>query len=122
MSIERALQLQRTNYGRSEGWIMRVNGEEVATLLDPVWEDMFWFSYQLWPTDKEADTLLRTEEVWLRKDITYQSIAMGEITTFAYAGGSEFYNGGRVVMRCLSLSPKGRFEETVIELASLWTR
>ncbi|MDF1665652.1 MAG: hypothetical protein P1V97_28090 [Planctomycetota bacterium] len=122
MSIQRALELARTNYGRSKGWTMLLNGEEVATLFDPIFEDMFWFSYNLWPTSKEADALLRTNEAWEKHDPIFRSIAMDETVVGAYPAGPDYYSGERVHMRGLYLYPKGRFEEKTIEVASLWIR
>jgi len=58
--------LKRTDYGRSEGWDVELDGRAIAYLDQPVWEDMFWVSYRITPSTDDAALAVRllTEEFW----------------------------------------------------------
>lgn len=42
MLMNERLRIIETNYGRDCGWYVEVNGQKIARLVDPKWEDMFW--------------------------------------------------------------------------------
>ena len=45
----RRLHIWETDYGRDAGWLVERHGKTIAVLTDPLWIDMFWFSYRLVP-------------------------------------------------------------------------
>ena len=99
----RQKELERTNYGRSEGWVMYVDGVEVATLTDPIQVGQFWVSYVLTPKSDDCAALLNSDKTWIYGHLVFKSIAMNEECTGAYVGGETFINEGRVLMRGLYL-------------------
>lgn len=49
--LEDKLKLISSNFGRLDGWHVEHNGNAVAELVDPIWQDMFWERYTLIPVE-----------------------------------------------------------------------
>jgi hypothetical protein len=99
--------LVATNYGREAGWIAELDGVPIAVLTEPVWEDMFWFSYRWEPlvADPAMIARMQTPDFWNTEVISkvvwrnreFDRIAMGAWT-------SGLMQDGRLVMRGLHLT------------------
>ncbi|MGL4420271.1 MAG: hypothetical protein ACRCZF_06380, partial [Gemmataceae bacterium] len=46
-SYDQRLRIWESNYGRDAGWVIERQGEVIAVLTDPRFEDMFWDSYRM---------------------------------------------------------------------------
>lgn len=60
------LRVWESNYGRSLGWDIELDGRVVGLLDEPHQEDMFWTSYRISSTtnDPELSTRLMSDEFW----------------------------------------------------------
>lgn len=56
--LENKLKLISSNFGRLDGWHVEHNGNAVADLVDPTWQDMFWERYTLIPVEGHANSHL----------------------------------------------------------------
>ncbi len=105
------LRIIEANYGRECGWSVEVDGRAVARLVDPQWEDMFWYSYRLEPLTEESKerTMLYFAEFWHSGKPVYRNCEFNEVAPFAFAGGSaveletRLRETGRLLMRGLYL-------------------
>ncbi len=63
---DRRLRIWETNYGRDCGWQIERNGDVIAILSEPRYEEMFWESYQMEivTEDLELRGRLLTTEFW----------------------------------------------------------
>lgn len=71
-----------------------VDGKQVATLCAPRWEDMFWCSYRIKPTDPDAERVIRNTKTWETINFTVRC-CRGEIANQnTFSGGyTDFCNG-----------------------------
>lgn len=99
--------LRETDHGRSEGWDVSLDGEVVALLDEPAYEEMFWVSYRIVPCthDPELAARLLSDEYWSRhfQDLCFRSRALGLAASHAFPA-REFVAPGRVNMRGLYLT------------------
>lgn len=75
---KRRKKLEQSDYGREEGWIIEVDAVKIAALIKPIYEDMFWYSYEL----VLINTLFKCEIYealfWERSDLFFFSKALNE--------------------------------------------
>jgi hypothetical protein len=116
---ELRLRVVASNYGRDFGWYVECDGQQVATLTDPQWADMFWTSYAYAPVAgatagrHDLDSL----GFWLRDDLIFRSREFDLVVPGAFAalGGPQ---SGRISMRGLYFSPRISFVDRML----LWWR
>jgi hypothetical protein len=63
------LRVLQTNYGREAGWYVTKDGQQVALLTNPRFEEMFWDSYAVEPLAEEAterQRILSDRDWWLQ--------------------------------------------------------
>ena len=104
---ELRIRVAASNYGRDSGWHVESDGQPVATLSDPQWDDMFWVSYAYSPTNDVAAAVrpqLDSTEFWLRDDLIYRSREFDMVAPFAFAAGAGPQTG-RISIRGLYFSP-----------------
>jgi hypothetical protein len=120
-----------TDYGRECGWYVEVDGRTVARLVDPKWEDMFWYSYCLKPLteDSKERALLHSAEFWHSGKPVYRNCQFNEIAPFAFAGGSSveletrLMETGRLWMRGLYLVvPHYPWDWLILWLRRRWNK
>jgi hypothetical protein len=116
---ELRLRVVASNYGRNFGWYVECDGQRVATLADPQWDDMFWTSYAYAPvadaTSGRCD--LDSLEFWLRDDLIFRSREFDLVVPYILAAGAG-PQSGRISMRGLYFSPRISFVDRVL----LWWR
>ena len=107
-----------TNYGRKCGWYVEFEGQKVARLTDPQWEDMFWVSYrvELLTRDPALQSQFSSVDFWDTGNVVYRNCEFDEETVDALEGGntSTVLKTGRIVMRFLYLSPPQRWWEHLL--------
>ncbi len=62
--------LETSNWGRNYGWFIEFEGEKVGELIHPIWEDQFWFRYEIVTYEGKAD-LLHNMESWIACKFKY---------------------------------------------------
>jgi hypothetical protein len=83
-----------------------VNGRKVATLCAPRWEDMFWCSYQVNPTDADAECVIRDTKTWETVNFEVRDSRGGIPNQLTFSGGyTEFCNGNTDRLTFRSLWP-----------------
>ncbi|MBN9517431.1 hypothetical protein J0H58_02760 [bacterium] len=99
----RRLRVLVTDYGRSEGWTVEHEGQPVAVLTDPRYEDMFWVSYRAEAVsdDPVVRQAVQTSDFWIGSALCWKSRALGRVAPLAFSAGLN--DAGRVVMRALYL-------------------
>jgi hypothetical protein len=93
---------------RSAGWYVEQDGKRVAVLVDPQFEDMFWYSYRVeaLTTDPATVAALSADEFWRSAGLTFRNVKHGEVTPGALPAGAaanQYRENGRVWMRALYL-------------------
>lgn len=99
----------RSNFGRSDGWIVESPSGPIARLVDPRWDDMFWTDYGLVPVteDPVVSESVLTREYWEKAEehgLRYRSVALDEYAEHALPAlrGPELKDGEwRLSMRAL---------------------
>lgn len=112
---ELRLRIFESNYGREGGWFVEREGQRIARLSQPKFEDMFWESYllePLSPNPEECDCMLHSPDFWL-SEFTYRSIAFGIVAEYALPALNPVRVPGRILMRGLYL---------LLEEPSAWER
>ncbi|HBJ37182.1 MAG TPA: hypothetical protein DDZ51_20995 [Planctomycetaceae bacterium] len=83
-----------------------VDGKKVATLCAPRWEDMFWCSYQIKPTDADAELVIRNTNTWETVNFTVRDSRGGIPNQHTFSGGyTDFCDGKTDRLTFRSLSP-----------------
>jgi hypothetical protein len=103
---ERRLAVFETDYGRSAGWYVEYQGQRLALLTDPRFEDMFWVSYSVEPLVEDPDQreeMLSSRDWWLGRKLEFRNKDFHEVASFAFPAGDTFPEPGRVSMRGLYL-------------------
>jgi hypothetical protein len=59
----------------------------VATLFDPHFEEMFWCSYRVEPTDLESDAVIHDENTWQNVDFVIKDKAGRQPNPHTFSGG-----------------------------------
>lgn len=122
-TFRRACFLARTNFGRSSGWILELDGSPVGDLFDCVTVDMFWDSYSIAPLQGVNDVRLSDDETWESCKFRFKNRGSGEYVDEAFCGGSTpFVRNGRILMRRLYLSPKTTSESLLVAMLSKLAR
>src|SRR5262249_14737196 len=98
----RRLRIWETNYGRSCGWVIERDGQAIAVLTEPRFEDMFWDSYrmEIVAEDPELRARLRTKEFWARAEgegLVWRNREFGEMAEFAFPALDPFPEPGRLM-------------------------
>lgn len=129
MKYRDRLRVWETNYGRSEGWDLELEGERVAFMDESRWEDMFWVSYRLTVTtdDPALKERMMSEEFWKGNDwskLVFRSRATGLIAEKAFPAGAPFVGPQRVNMRALYIFADGPrvWDWVVLKVRSLVRR
>jgi hypothetical protein len=119
MTREQRLRIFEADYGRSLGWFVEHNGRQLATLTDPRFEDMFWYSYKVTPLTE--DDSIFTKEFWAQNELTFRNMAVNEIAANAFPAmnASPTKESPRLRMRALHLWISG---PTLLEKFLLWRR
>jgi hypothetical protein len=91
-------------------WCVEVDGQTVAWLVDPEWDDMFWTSYRVVPagTDDAWRAKVLTEDFWRNTNpvIRYRENGWVHPTTFPGGMFGRDERGRlRVSMRSLMFAP-----------------
>lgn len=107
-AYRRELRIWETNFGREAGWYVERNGERIAMLIAPKWEEMFWVSYLLVPLTEDIDLRqrLRMDSFWNHAEaegVVYRNREFGTIARFAFPAINPLRKGGRISMRMLYL-------------------
>jgi hypothetical protein len=100
------LRIWETNFGRDDGWLVERNGQPIAILTQPRYEEMFWESYRLDVVAKDSDLrqLMETQEFWkTATDLTFRSRKFGTVATSAFPSLTPLSEHGRLTMRGLHL-------------------
>jgi len=66
----RRRRLERSNYGRDFGWIIKYENEEIGELVDGKLIDHFWFEYKVVPYEGFEGVLSKSEN-WNRSKFKY---------------------------------------------------
>lgn len=94
-------------------WCVEVEGQTVAWLVDPQWEDMFWASYRVVPvgTDDVWRAKVQTEDFWRHNEPVIRFRDDGWVHPYTFPGG-QFHRDARgrlrVTMRSLHLTVSPR--------------
>jgi hypothetical protein len=81
-----------------------VDGEHVATLFEPAFEDMFWYSYRVKTVNESAASILRDPLIWQEVRFTVQDLKGRVQDTFAGSSSAKAFcqgENGRVTFRSL---------------------
>src|SRR5262245_50642085 len=120
----RRLRIWETDYGRMPGWLVERDGQPIAQLTEPRFEEMFWDSYRLdiLTDDSELRRRMLTEKFWNNAEserLVWRSRAYGELAPSAFPASNPFPEPGRLTMRGLYLPirPPKLFDRFV-----LWIR
>lgn len=111
MKYQDQLRIWESDYGRSEGWDLELDGEIVGLLDDPQSADMFWDSYRLTVTtdDPMLKERLLSTEFWKYGDclsLVCRSRATGLLAAYVLpAPGFNQFN--RIEMRGLYILLRG---------------
>lgn len=102
-------QLRATDFGRSKGWNLELEGHVVAHLDEPRWEDMFWVSYRLTPTtdDEALAAELLSTAFWMGprwERMIFRSCALGVAAPHPLPAIQPFVAPGRLNVRALYLT------------------
>ncbi|WP_254513562.1 hypothetical protein [Anatilimnocola floriformis] len=108
MNYRDHLRIWESDYGRSDGWDVELDGKLVALLDEPQFEDMFWYSYRLSVTadDPTLKERMLTAEFWKGDDclrLVCRSRATGFVVEHPLPAPG-FNQSNRVLMRFLYIS------------------
>ena len=100
-----------SNYGRSLGWDIELDGRVVGLLDEAHHEDMFWTSYRISSTtdDQELSTRLLSNEFWKGDGfakLVFRSRALGLCAENAFPAVDVFVASQRVSMRALYIDSR----------------
>lgn len=70
---------------------MHCNGEIVATLSQPIFEDMFWCSYFIVAINEKGDAIIHNEKTWELVDFVIKAKNGSILNTFS-GGYQDFCN------------------------------
>jgi len=105
MTYRERLLAWESNFGRTAGWDVELDGRKIVFLDDPKWEEMFWHSYRATATDPVAVGRLQDEAFWYEGDaerFVYRSRATGTVAPLAFPG--PIIAPDRVMMRALYIN------------------
>jgi hypothetical protein len=95
--------VQQSDFGRSDGWYIELDGEVLGELIDCRQEDMFWDSYAIIPANDSSNEILAQEDLW---DACRFSFRNKKTAVYAaHAVSSEMpQSNGRIAMRGLYIT------------------
>jgi hypothetical protein len=70
--------LKKSNFGRSEGWIVELNGKKIAEFINPLAYDHFAFVYELIVLDESLEKEMENYEFWDTTALRFISKAVNE--------------------------------------------
>jgi hypothetical protein len=120
MTREQRLRIfEAADYGRSFGWFVEQDGHQLATLTEPRFEDMFWYSYKVTPLTE--DETVFTKEFWNQDGLVFRNMVLDKVAPNAFPAmsASPSKENPRVRMRGLYLWIS---EPTLFEKFLLWRR
>lgn len=112
--------LAESDYGRDYGWYIEFEGEVIGELVNPKFEDMFWDSYKIIPSDEKYNDLLFSESEWLKCEFKFRNKELNEYASGAFPAGSQnnLLKKNRVLMRALYLHGNNEIENDLIRTYS----
>ena len=112
MSLNRAKQLIKSNYGRDFGWHIEFEGNAVGTLSKPISTEMFWVKYTITPASNSTSEILLNVNNWDQCKFKYRNIKLNEYTNGGISCGipEGMLENNIIEMRGLYLLPKGLIE------------
>ena len=121
---QRKLEIWETNFGRECGWNLERDGEVVAILTEPRWEEMFWDSYriEIVTNDAKLRERLLSKEFWDHAEnerLIWRNAEFGTVAEGAFPAGTPFPEPGRLTMRGLNVLLRG---PSVFDRIVLWVR
>ena len=112
-AYRKKLAIWETDWGRDSGWFIELDGETLARLTEPRWEEMFWVSYrmEIMTDDSGIREQLKTEQFWTEQFWDYaederpvwRNIRFGDVAEGVFPAGTPFPEPGRLTVRCLYL-------------------
>ncbi len=121
--IKYAKQLVKSNYGRTLGWIVELDGQPIAELEDYAPDSMFSYSYKI-VCKSESDKLIAYDPTrWDECDFDFVNCVTGERVSDALAvNGPEYIHNGRISIRALNLWPRNKIEVLIVDFLSILKR
>jgi hypothetical protein len=120
------LRIWESNYGRSLGWDLELDGRVVGLLDEPRWRDMFWTSYRLSSTgdDPAVSTGLVSADFWKGNGyagLVFRSRALGLVAEQPFPAVDAFVGPGRVSMRALYVGcrPPALWDRLVLKIRAV---
>jgi hypothetical protein len=120
------LRVWESNYGRSLGWDLELDGRVVGLMDEPRPEDMFWVSYRVRCTvdDVALSRRLLSEEFWKGDgytELVFRSRATGLVAEQPFPATGGFVEPHRVSMRALyiGIPEPAPWDRVVLKLRSL---
>ena len=75
-------------------YFLIINGSQAAELSDPRFGDMFWWDYQITPTDEASDAIIRDPYVWETVNFSIVDADNRQPNTLTFSGGyNDFCDG-----------------------------
>lgn len=68
--------LKSTDFGRKNGWNVELNDQVIAKLKNPVFVDMFWYSYDLEIVEAAMSGQLADKFFWDRDGLRFYSLSL----------------------------------------------
>lgn len=98
-------QLAISNYGRSFGWYIELDGTVLGELIHCEWTDMFWDSYKVIPKDEASKKVLDDLELWNQCRFSYRNKVISKYAKYPFSGSMGQYLSNHIVtMRGLYIS------------------
>jgi hypothetical protein len=89
--------LKKSNFGRSEGWVVELNGRNIAEFINPIEHDQLRFIYNLSILDKSMEEELMSSNFWDRNDLKFFSKALNEYSNSIPIVNPKINKGKRIV-------------------------
>ena len=122
----RLLKIWRTDYGRSDGWLIEEHGNPIGMLYDPVFLTQFWCSYRIRGIEgSEENARIYTEIFWYDFNfsaIKFRSIALGILAEYPIPAANPLDSEGRLAIRGLYIHARhpNLFDEVAMKIHRLF--
>ncbi|MCC9608951.1 hypothetical protein LOC68_07685 [Blastopirellula sp. JC732] len=121
----RRFQIWESDWGRTAGWILEYDGAPIALLSDPIWEDMFWYSYEMEfrQNDYVTEAEFYSDDFWnvrVFEGYRWRNCYFDGYDGSPFSGKPPTVPGMRIFMRALYLSNLPR--RTPFDKWILWWR
>jgi len=101
---EEETELKKSNYGRSFGWIIELNGKAIGELIDNVFYDMFWVKYKI-IAYKGFEEMLFDHKKWAKCKFEFRNKHYAKYVNAVCGPSIERENGDyTIIMRGLYLT------------------